>query len=72
MITLVYGVEATKWLNMNSPGFQPGVIDYQLINPALFETTTITLSDNTVKTIHQNTLDELQKEFNRSQEIFIN
>jgi hypothetical protein len=32
MITLVYGVEATKWLNMNSPGLKPGVIDYQLIN----------------------------------------
>jgi len=41
------------------------------LNPALFETTTITLKDNIVKTIHQNTLDELQKEFNRSQEIFI-
>lgn len=41
------------------------------LNPALFETTTITLNDNIVKTIHQNTLDELQKEFNRSQEIFI-
>jgi abortive infection bacteriophage resistance protein len=41
------------------------------LNPALFEATTITLSDGTVKTIHQNTLDELRKEFNRSQEIFI-
>lgn len=41
------------------------------LNPALFEATTITLNDGTVKTIHQNTLDELQKEFNRSQEIFI-
>jgi abortive infection bacteriophage resistance protein len=41
------------------------------LNPALFESTTITLYDGTVKTIHQNTLDELQKEFNRSQEIFI-
>jgi abortive infection bacteriophage resistance protein len=40
-------------------------------NPALFEATTMTLPDGTVKTIHQNTLDELQKEFNRSQEIFI-
>jgi len=40
-------------------------------NPDLFETTTITLYDGTVKTIHQNTIDELQKEFNRSQEIFI-
>jgi abortive infection bacteriophage resistance protein len=41
------------------------------LNPALFEITTITLNDGTVKTNHQNTLDELQKEFNRSQEIFI-
>ena len=41
------------------------------LNPTLFEATTITLNDGTVKTIHQNTLDELQKEFNRSQEIFI-
>lgn len=41
------------------------------LNPALFEATTIKLYDGTVKTIHQNTLDELQKEFNRSQEIFI-
>jgi len=41
------------------------------LNPALFEATTITLNDGTVKTIHQNTLDELQKEFNRSQEIFV-
>ena len=40
-------------------------------NPALFEPTTNTLPNGTVKTIHQNTLDELQKEFNRSQEIFI-
>jgi len=41
------------------------------LDPALFENTTITLYDGTVKTIHQNTLDELQKEINRSQEIFI-
>lgn len=41
------------------------------LNPALFEATTMTLSDGRVKTIHRNTLDELQKEFNRSQEIFI-
>ena len=41
------------------------------LNPALFEATTIKLNDGTVKTIHQNTLDELQKEFNRSQEIFV-
>ena len=41
------------------------------LDPTLFENTTITLSDRTVKTIHQNTLDELKKEFNRSQEIFI-
>lgn len=41
------------------------------LDPALFEPTTITLSDGTVKTIHQNTLEELKKEFNRSQEIFI-
>ena len=41
------------------------------LNTALFENTTIKLNDDTVKTIHRNTLDELQKEFNRSQEIFI-
>jgi abortive infection bacteriophage resistance protein len=41
------------------------------LNTTLFENTTITLPDGTVKTIHQNTLDELKKEFNRSQEIFI-
>jgi abortive infection bacteriophage resistance protein len=41
------------------------------LDPALFESTTIMLHDGTVKTIHENTLDELQKEFNRSQEIFI-
>jgi abortive infection bacteriophage resistance protein len=31
------------------------------LHPALFERTTITLHDGTVKTIHQNTLDELKK-----------
>jgi abortive infection bacteriophage resistance protein len=41
------------------------------LNPALFETTTIKFNDGTVKSIHLNTLDELQKEFKRSQEIFI-
>jgi abortive infection bacteriophage resistance protein len=41
------------------------------LDAALFESTTIILWDGTVKTIHQNTLDELQKEFNRSQEIFV-
>lgn len=41
------------------------------LNSTLFETTTIVLSDGTIKTIHQNTLDELRKEFNRSQEVFI-
>lgn len=41
------------------------------LNATLFENTSITLPDGTIKTIHQNTLDELQKEFNRSQEIFI-
>lgn len=41
------------------------------LDPALFENTTMTLYDGSVKTIHQNILDELQKEFNRSQEIFI-
>lgn len=41
------------------------------LNPAFFDVSTITLSDGTVKTSYQNTLDELQKEFNRSQEIFI-
>jgi abortive infection bacteriophage resistance protein len=41
------------------------------LNTALFESTTMKLTDGTIKTIHQNTLDELQKEFNRSREIFI-
>jgi len=41
------------------------------LESALFETTTIKLPDGTVKSIYQNTLDELKKEFNRSQEIFI-
>lgn len=40
------------------------------LNPALFENTTITV-DGIVKTIHRNTIDELKKEFKRSQEIFI-
>ncbi|MCX6235101.1 MAG: Abi family protein [Bacteroidetes bacterium] len=40
------------------------------INPAFFEPTTITIN-NVIKTIHQNTLDELKLDFNRSQEIFI-
>lgn len=37
----------------------------------LFENRTIKLNDGTVKPIHQNILDELQKEFSRSREIFI-
>ncbi len=37
----------------------------------LFDNKLITLYDGTVKTIHQKTIDELQKEFKRSQEIFI-
>ncbi|HYX08245.1 MAG TPA: Abi family protein [Bacteroidales bacterium] len=41
------------------------------IDPALFENTVITRKDGTIKTIHQNTLDEVKKEFNRSQERFI-
>lgn len=41
------------------------------LDTTLFENTTITLYNGTVKTIHQNTIDELQKEFKRSQEIFI-
>lgn len=41
------------------------------LDPSLFENTTIILPDGTVKTIHQNTLGELKKEFSRSQEIFI-
>lgn len=40
------------------------------LDPSLFETTLITRTGIT-KTIHQNTLDELRKEFDRSQEIFI-
>ena len=41
------------------------------LDPSLFENTTITLFDGTVQSMHQNTLNELQKEFGRSQEIFI-
>ena len=41
------------------------------LDASLFENTTITLYGGTIKTIHQNTIEELQKEFNRSQEIFI-
>ena len=41
------------------------------LDPALFDNTTLRLNDGTVKTIHQNTLDELKKEFDRSQESFI-
>ncbi|WP_289058689.1 Abi family protein [uncultured Flavobacterium sp.] len=41
------------------------------LDSTLFENTQITLRDGTIKTIHQNTVEELQKEFNRSQEIFI-
>lgn len=41
------------------------------LDPELFERTPITLRDGTVKTIHQNTLAELKKESDRSQEIFI-
>jgi len=40
------------------------------LNPALFENTSITIN-GVAKTIHQNTIEELQKEFKRSQEIFI-
>jgi abortive infection bacteriophage resistance protein len=40
------------------------------LNPALFETTP-KIKDGIAKTTHLHTLDELQKEFNRSQEIFI-
>jgi abortive infection bacteriophage resistance protein len=40
------------------------------LNDSLFESTIITVNGIT-KTIHQNTIEDLQKEFNRSQEIFI-
>lgn len=41
------------------------------LDSKLFENKTIRLNDGTVKSVHQNILDELQKEFSRSQEIFI-
>ena len=41
------------------------------LNPNLFENNMIKLNNGTVITLFRNTLDELQKEFNRSQEIFI-
>lgn len=40
------------------------------LNPSIFQKTTITINHVT-NTIHQHTIDELRKEFNRSQEIFI-
>jgi abortive infection bacteriophage resistance protein len=40
------------------------------LNPALFETAPKT-KDGIIKTTHLHTLDELQREFNRSQEVFI-
>jgi abortive infection bacteriophage resistance protein len=40
------------------------------LNPALFETVLHT-KDGVTKTTHLHTLDELQKEYNRSQEIFV-
>jgi abortive infection bacteriophage resistance protein len=41
------------------------------LDSSLFENNIITIKDGTVKTIHQYTLDELQREFKRSQEIFV-
>lgn len=41
------------------------------LDPALFENTTLKLPGGIVKTVHQNTVDELQREFHRSQEVFI-
>jgi abortive infection bacteriophage resistance protein len=41
------------------------------LDASLFENAQISLPNGSVKTIHQNTIDELKKEFNRSQEIFI-
>ena len=41
------------------------------LNSTLFENTKITFHDGSITTIHQNVLNELHKEFNRSQEIFI-
>ena len=41
------------------------------LNSDLFDAVSISQSDGKVKTIHQNTVDELMREFNRSQEIFI-
>jgi abortive infection bacteriophage resistance protein len=40
------------------------------LNASLFNSS-ITTVNGVTKTIHQNTIDELQKEFNRSQEVFI-
>ncbi|MBK0403230.1 Abi family protein [Adhaeribacter sp. BT258] len=41
------------------------------LNSSIFENTGFTLPNGTFKTYHQNTIDELKKEFARSQEIFI-
>jgi abortive infection bacteriophage resistance protein len=41
------------------------------LNPGLFEENTIKFNNGTVITVHKNTLDELRKEFDRSQEIFV-
>ena len=40
------------------------------LNPNLFQNSTITINNNT-QTVHQYTIDELKKDFKRSQEIFI-
>lgn len=41
------------------------------LDAAIFENTVITFSDGSTKTAHQNALEELQKEFNRSKDIFV-
>jgi len=41
------------------------------LDPTLFENTIMTLNDGTALTIHQNTVNELRREFSRSQEIFV-
>lgn len=41
------------------------------LDSALFDNRTVKFNDGTVKSIHQNILDDLRKEFSRSQEIFI-
>ncbi|RNI28925.1 Abi family protein [Rufibacter immobilis] len=57
----------TKLIYHLSVGY--GGLSY--LDPGLFDTAVLRAHDGTLKTSHQNTIDELKKEFKRSQETFI-